>query len=138
MNRVAAWEQWSPRMLSILRVMTGLQFMEHGTQKLFGFPPSSFPGPTLFSLLGFQGVLEVVGGLLILLGLFTRPTAFVLAGNMAVAYFMAHAPKSFFPALNGGDAAILFCFVFLYLAVAGGGEWSVDAVRDRTSETPLR
>jgi putative oxidoreductase len=132
MNGIVVWEQWSPRMLSILRIMTGLQFMEHGTQKLFGFPPSSMPGPTLFSLLGLQGVLEVVGGLLILFGLFTRPTAFVLAGNMAFAYFMAHAPKSFFPALNGGDAAILFCFVFLYLAVAGGGEWSVDAMRSRS------
>src|SRR5205823_13134482 len=97
--------------------------------KLFGFPPSSMPSPALFSLLGFQGVLEFVGGLLILFGLFTRPTAFVLAGNMAVAYFMAHAPRSFFPVLNGGDSAILCCFVFLYLFVAGGGVWSVDAQR---------
>lgn len=85
--------------------------------------------PELMSLLGVQGCLEIVGGLLILFGLFTRPVAFVLSGNMAVAYFMAHFPKSFFPALNGGDAAILFCFVFLYLAAAGGGPWSIDAQR---------
>ena len=138
MNRVGVWEHWSPRMLSVLRIMTGLQFIEHGTQKLFGFPPSSMPGPSLFSLLGFQGLLELVGGLLILFGLFTRPTAFVLAGNMAVAYFMAHAPRSFFPALNGGDAAILFCFVFLYLMVAGGGEWSIDAMLRRYSASAPR
>lgn len=121
---------WMPRMLAVLRIMTALLFMEHGTQKLLGFPPSPNPGPPLFSLLGVQGLLEIVGGFLILIGLFTRPVAFILAGDMAVAYFMAHAPKSFFPVLNGGDSAILYCFVFLYLFVAGGGAWSVDeAVR---------
>ncbi len=112
--------------------MTGLLFLEHGTQKLPGFPLSSNPGPPLFSLLGVQGVLELVGGVLIVLGLFTRPVAFILAGDMAVAYFMVHAPRSFFPALNGGDAAILYCFVFLYLAAAGGGAWSADALRGRS------
>ena len=117
---------WTPRMLSVLRIMTGLLFLEHGTGKLLGFPPSDHAAPTLFSLMGLQGALELVGGFLILIGLFTRPVAFVLAGDMAVAYLMAHAPKSFFPTLNGGQLAILFCFVFLYLAFAGGGEWSAD------------
>ena len=106
--------------------MTGLLFLEHGTQKLLGFPPSEHAGPTLFSLIGVQGILELVGGLLILIGLFTRPVAFILAGDMAVAYFMAHAPKNFFPTLNGGQLAILFCFVFLYLVFAGAGPWSAD------------
>lgn len=120
---------WSSRMLSVLRIITGLLFLEHGTQKLLGFPPPPNPGPALFSLLGLQGVLELVGGFLILIGLFTRPVAFILAGDMAVAYFMAHAPRGFFPMLNGGQLAILYCFVFLYLFVAGGGVWSVDAQR---------
>jgi putative oxidoreductase len=117
---------WSPRMLSVLRIMTGLLFLEHGTQKLFNFPPRANPGPALFSLLGLQGLLELVGGILIVIGLLTRPVAFILAGDMAVAYFMAHAPRGFFPLVNGGQLAILFCFVFLYLFVAGGGVWSVD------------
>jgi putative oxidoreductase len=120
---------WSPRMLSVLRIMTGLLFLEHGTQKLFAFPPPANPGPALLSLLGLQGIIELVGGLLILVGFFTRPVAFVLAGDMAVAYFMRHAPRDFFPLLNGGQLAILFCFVFLYLSVAGGGVWSIDARR---------
>ena len=122
---------WSPRMLSVLRAMTGLLFLEHGIQKLFGFPPPPNPGPALLSLLGVQGILELVGGFLILIGLFTRPVAFILAGDMAVAYFMRHAPRGFFPLLNGGQLAILFCFVFLYLFVAGGGVWSVDEQRTR-------
>ena len=120
-------ERWTPQALSILRIMTGLLFLERGTQKLLGFPPSEHAFPPLFSLMGLQGALELVGGFLILIGLFTRPVAFILAGNMAVAYFMAHAPRGFFPTLNGGQLAILFCFVFLYLAVGGGGQWSVDA-----------
>ena len=127
MHRTALDVVWAPRVLSILRIMTALLFMQHGTQKLFGFPPSEHPGPDLLSLLGFQGLVELLGGILILIGLFTRPVAFVLCGDMAVAYFMAHATKSFFPALNGGDAAVLYCFVFFYLAVAGGGSWSLDA-----------
>jgi putative oxidoreductase len=106
--------------------VTGLLFLEHGTGKLLGFPPSDHAAPTLFSLIGVQGVLELVGGFLILIGLFTRPVAFILAGDMAVAYFMAHAPKSFFPTINGGQLAILFCFVFLFLVFAGGGVWSAD------------
>ena len=117
---------WSPRMLSVLRIITGLLFLEHGTQKLFAFPG---PGPALTTLLVVQALLELVGGILILIGLFTRPVAFILAGDMAAAYFMAHAPRGFFPTLNGGQLAILFCFVFLYLFVAGGGVWSVDEQR---------
>jgi putative oxidoreductase len=117
---------WGPRMLAVLRVVAALIFMEHGTQKLLGFPPSDRPAPELFSLSGLAGVLELFGGALLVLGLFTRPVAFILSGEMAVAYWMAHAPQSFFPALNGGDAAILYCFVFLYLAVAGAGAWSLD------------
>jgi putative oxidoreductase len=120
---------WGPRMLSILRIVAALLFMEHGTQKLFGFPaPSPRGSPELFSLIGFAGVLELVGGALVALGLFTRPVAFILSGEMAAAYFMAHAPQSFYPILNNGDAAILYCFLFLYLAVVGGGAWSLDAL----------
>jgi putative oxidoreductase len=122
---------WAPRMLSILRIMTALLFMEHGAQKLLGFPASPNPGPALLSLLGLAGVLELFGGALVALGLFTRPVAFVLSGEMAFAYFIGHAPRSFFPVLNGGDAAILYCFVFLYLAVVGAGVWSLDAMRVR-------
>ena len=117
---------WSLRMLSVLRIVTGLLFLEHGTQKFFAFPG---PGPALTALLTIQGLFELVGGVLILIGLFTRPVAFILAGDMAVAYFYAHAPRGFFPTLNGGQLAILFCFVFLYLFVAGGGAWSVDQQR---------
>ena len=139
MNRMAMdIGSWSPRMLSVLRAMTGLLFLEHGTQKLFGFPPPPNPGPALLSLLGVQGILELVGGFLILIGLFTRPVAFILAGDMAVAYFMRHAPRGFFPLLNGGELAVLFCFVFLYLFVAGGGVWSVDEQRARSRSVELR
>src|SRR5689334_17377231 len=122
---------WEPRMLSILRIMVGLLYMEHGLAKVLGFPLQPNHAPySLFSLNpGFQGSLELVGGLLLALGLFTRPVAFILAGNMAVAYFMAHAPRGFFPLLNGGELAIVYCFVFLYFWVAGGGEWSLDRLR---------
>jgi putative oxidoreductase len=124
---------WAPRILSVLRIMTGLLFIEHGTMKFFNFPPSEMfaGGVQLMSLTGLAGILELVGGALIVLGLFTRPVAFILSGEMAVAYFMAHAPGSFFPVLNGGESAILFCFIFLYLACAGAGPWSVDAARGR-------
>lgn len=119
---------WAPRMLSILRVITALLFMAHGTQKLLGFPASNF-SPAMFSLPWIAGVLEIFGGALLIIGLFTRPVAFVLSGLMAAAYWIAHAPQSPFPVLNGGDSAILFCFVFLYIVFAGPGPWSVDAVR---------
>ena len=118
----------APYALAILRIVTALLFIEHGTMKLFGFPASDMR-PALFSLFGLAAVLETVGGALVLVGLWTRPVAFLLSGEMAVAYWMAHAPQSFFPVLNGGDAAILFCFVFLYLVFAGPGAWSFDGRR---------
>lgn len=120
---------WSPILLSILRIVAGLGFLAHGTSKFFNVPP--FP-ISLTPLLQAAGVLELVGGALILIGLFTRPVAFVLSGMMAVAYFMAHLPQGPFPSANGGEAAMLYCFIFLYLAAAGAGPWSVDAVRTRT------
>ena len=119
---------WAPRMLSIVRIVCGLIFMEHGTQKWLGFPPSGKPTPDFFTLSGFGGMLELLGGALLVFGLFTRPVAFLLSGEMAVAYWTSHAPRGFFPILNGGDAAILYCFIFLYLAFAGGGAWSLDRV----------
>jgi putative oxidoreductase len=122
-------DRYTPYALAALRIVTALLFMEHGTQKLLGFPPSPNPGPPLLSLLGFQGVLELFGGFLLVLGLLTRPVAFLLSGDMAVAYFMAHAPRSFFPVINGGDAAILYCFVFLLLVFTGPGAWSIDELR---------
>lgn len=129
----ARFAQWAPYALALLRVVAGLLFIEHGTQKLFAFPVApAFPLPSPFSLLWIGAVLETVGGLLIVLGLFTRPVAFVLSGEMAVAYFMFHAPRGFFPVVNGGEGAILFCFIFLYLAAAGPGAWSLDeAIRRR-------
>ena len=121
---------WSPRLLSVLRIMTALMFLQHGTAKFFGFPRvAMFDNLQILSLLGAAGVLELVGGVLILIGLFTRPVAFILSGFMAIAYFMAHAPQDFYPLLNQGELAVLYCFVFLYFSVAGGGEWSVDAAR---------
>jgi len=136
---VADWTNlrltWEPRMLSILRIMTGLLFFEHGLNKLFNFPATPNHAPYNLSSLvpGLQGPIELVGGLLIVFGLFTRPVAFILAGDMAVAYFMSHAPRGFFPMLNAGNAAILFCFVFLYLWLAGGGEWSLDRLLRRST-----
>jgi putative oxidoreductase len=124
---------WSPRLLGLLRIVTAILFMEHGAQKLLGFPPSDHGSPELLSLLGAAGILELAGGFFILIGLFTRPVALVLAGEMAVAYWMVHAPKAFYPALNGGDAAILFCFIFLYLVAAGPGAFSVDVARKKSA-----
>jgi len=123
---------WSPHLLSVLRIMSALLFLEHGTSKLLGFPPSPVPGHfQLFSMIGFSGVLEFVGGILLVIGLFTRVAAFILSGEMAVAYFMAHAPHDFFPMVNKGELAVLYCFVFLYLAAAGGGPLSLDRLRHR-------
>lgn len=118
---------WAPRALSIVRIMVALLFLEHGTQKLLGFPPGG-THPAVFTLSWFQGVIELVGGSLLAIGLFTRPVAFILSGDMAVAYFMAHAPQNFFPITNRGDAAILYCFIFFYIFFAGPGPWSVDAM----------
>ena len=124
--------EWSPRLLSILRIVTAFLFIQHGSMNLLGYPPcEAFAGLELLSLIGFAGALELCGGLLVLLGFFTRPVAFILSGEMAFAYFMAHAPHGFFPILNRGELAVLYCFVFLYLAVAGGGVWSVDQLGQR-------
>jgi putative oxidoreductase len=123
---------WAPRLLSILRIMTGLLFLEHSTAKLFKFPAiKMFANLDLMSLVGVAGVIELVGSILLILGVFSRPVAFILAGEMAVAYFMAHAPSNFFPLLNNGEPAILFCFIFLYIAAAGPGPWSIDASRSK-------
>jgi putative oxidoreductase len=123
-------ETWSPRLLSVLRIVTALLFLQHGTAKFFGFPHvPDFANLEFVSLLGASAVLELVGGALMLIGLFTRPVAFILSGFMAVAYFLAHASQGFYPLLNQGELAVLYCFVFLYFSVAGGGAWSVDAAR---------
>lgn len=120
---------WRPRVLSVLRIVAAFLFMQHGTQKMFGFPvPQSYEFE-LFSMSGVAGTLEVFGGFLLLIGLFTRPVAFLLSGLMAFAYFIAHAPQAFWPLVNGGELAALYAFVFLYLWLAGGGEWSVDRLR---------
>jgi putative oxidoreductase len=122
-------ESWRPRVLSIMRIVTAFLFMQHGGQKMFGFPAPQRYEFDPVSLSGVAGILEVFGGLLILIGLFTRPTAFLLSGLMAFAYFIAHAPRGFWPIVNGGELAVLFCFVFLYLSVSGGGKWSIDSIR---------
>jgi putative oxidoreductase len=130
----AFYLRMAPLFLSILRIMSALLFIAHGTQKLFSFPARPMPDGgspppfELFSLIGAAGVLEFVGGILLLVGLLTRPVAFILSGMMAVAYFIAHHPRTFYPVNNGGDAAILFCFIFLFLFFAGGGPLSVDAL----------
>ncbi|MGZ9721648.1 DoxX family protein [Rhizobium miluonense] len=118
--------QYQPYALTVLRIVIGLLFIEHGTQKLFGFPAGGHFTGSLPPLMLFQGVLEAFGGLAIVLGLFTRPVAFILCGNMAVAYFMAHMPQNFFPVNNQGDAAILYCFAFLFLIFAGPGLLAID------------
>lgn len=126
---------WSPRMLSILRIMAGLLFLEHGTIKFLAFPvPFQMPGP-LPTILVVAGIIELVAGTLITLGLFTRLAAFIASGEMAIGYFMMHAPKGFSPAVNMGEPAILFCFIFLYLVFAGPGAWSLDAAMRRTRVT---
>jgi putative oxidoreductase len=119
---------WAPRALSVLRIITGLMIIQHGMAKLLGFPVvASFANVTPLSLIGAAGFIELIGGALLILGLLTRPAAFILSGEMAFAYFMVHAPKSFFPLINGGTLAIMYCFTCLYLSAAGAGPWSVDA-----------
>jgi len=137
-NTDSFFVNWTPRLLSVLRIITGFLLIPHGAQKLFGFlAPPGAPTPPLMSQIGLAGVLEFFGGLLLLLGLFTRPVAFILSGLMAVAYFLAHAPGGFWPLQNRGELAVLYCFVLLFLAVAGGGEWSLDRLLRRDSRTPL-
>lgn len=124
---------WPPRMLSIVRIIVGLLFLEHGLNKLFDFPPTVKHSPYhIFTLVpGVAGILEVFGSLCIILGLFTRPVAFLLSGEMAIAYFMVDSHRAFYPLVNGGDAVILYSFIFLYLSVAGGGAWRVEGMRRR-------
>lgn len=122
---------YTAQLLSILRVMSGLLFLQHGTTKYLSFPVTKMSGVAPLSMSGAAGLIELVGGFLIVIGLFTRPVAFLLSGTMAVAYFYAHFPRGFFPILNGGELSALYCFVFLYVAAAGGGAWSVDRLRAR-------
>lgn len=119
-------DRHSSRMLSVLRIVTALLFLSHGMSKILGIPMSSASFPSAWTLLWIAGMLELIGGALLLVGLFSRPVAFLLAGEMAVAYWMVHAPDDFWPVLNGGEAAILFCFIFLYVTFRGPGPWSVD------------
>lgn len=131
-----ARERWTDLFLAMLRVVAALILMQHGSQKLFHFPPSGAPGPVaplvLMSQTGLAGILEFFGGMMLLIGLFTRPVAFILSGEMAVAYFQVHAPRAFLPIVNRGELAVVLCFVFLYLAFAGAGSWSVDGLMRRS------
>ena len=135
MDRRAQLLDWAPRVLSIVRIVSGLIFLEHGTQKFFAFPPGEYAGSGLaFANPGaYAGIIEIVTGILITLGLFTRPAAFLASGTMAVAYWIGHAPANPFPVNNGGDAAILYCFIFLYFVFAGPGPWSIDERRRRSA-----
>ena len=132
-NIAAKWSGLAPQLLSVLRIVSGLMFLQAGTVKLFGWP-MGMPGGGSVSLMtqvGIGGLLEVVGGALLLVGLFTRPVAFVLSGEMAVAYFQFHAPQGFWPVVNQGQPAVLYCFIWLYLSAAGAGPWSLDALRKK-------
>ena len=140
-NVATRWRSWSPYLLSLLRILAAFLFMQFGTAKVFGFPAPIMPeGGTApaGSLPWVAGMLETFGGLLLLVGLFTRPVAFILSGEMAVAYFMGHAPQGFWPVLNQGHPAVLFCFLFLYLSAAGPGPWSLDTMRERRGSYGLR
>ena len=134
---VTKWQAWAPYLLSVLRIVAAFTFMQFGTGKLLAFPGAIMPeGGTapLLSLAGIAGFLEAFVGLFLLLGLFTRPVAFLLSGEMAVAYFVGHAPQGFWPVLNQGTPAVLYCFLFLYISSAGAGPWSLDALRGRKGE----
>ncbi len=137
---VSRWRSWAPYLLSILRIVAAFLFMQVGTAKLFAFPAAIMPdGGTvpIASLAGIAGILETFGGLLLFVGLFTRPVAFVLSGEMAVAYFIGHAPQGFWPVLNQGAPAVFYSFLFLYLSAAGPGPWSVDPLRHPGLDTPM-
>ncbi|MCX7384602.1 MAG: DoxX family protein [Alphaproteobacteria bacterium] len=120
---------WAPRMLSVLRIMTALLFLQHGLSKFFAWPAAAPANFQVMSLIGFAAAIELIGGVLLAAGLFTRIAAVIMSGEMAFAYFMGHAGQSFFPQVNRGEAAIMFCFIFLYVAIAGGGPWGIDAAR---------
>jgi putative oxidoreductase len=142
-NVFESWTKWTPYFLSVLRIAAALIFMQSGTMKLFAFPMGIPPnGGTvdMWSQAWWGGILEVWGGAFVLIGLFTRPVAFILAGEMAVAYFQFHAPQNFWPLINGGNSALLYCFVWLYISAAGGGPWSVDSLllKRRKSQINLR
>jgi putative oxidoreductase len=122
-------QPYTAQLLSTVRIMTGLLFLQHGTTKYLSFPASPMNNASPLTMGGAAGLIELIGGALIVLGLFTRPVAFILSGTMAVAYFYVHSPRDFFPLLNGGELAVLYCFVFLFIAAAGGGAWSVDRLR---------
>lgn len=131
-DAVSRWRSWAPYLLSTLRIVAAFLFMQFGTGKLLAFPAAIMPGggtAPVASLAGIAGILETFGGLLLLIGLFTRPVAFILSGEMAVAYFYGHAPQGFWPVLNQGALAVFYCFLFLYLSAAGPGPWSLDARR---------
>jgi len=131
---VSTWRSWAPQFRSILRIVSGLLFIPLGSMKLFAWPMGMPPNNStahLLSQIGIGGILEFVGGILLVIGLCTRPVSFVLSGEMAVAYFQFHAPTGFWPMMNQGQPAILFCFIFLYLSAAGAGPWSVDALRGK-------
>ncbi len=140
MNDVASrWRSWSPHLLTLVRIVAAFLFIQVGTAKLFAFPGAIMPGggtASLGSLPGIAGVLETFGGLLLLLGLFTRPVAFLLSGEMAVAYFYGHAPQGFWPVLNQGTDAVFYAFLWLYLSAAGAGPWSLDALRGAGPDRP--
>ena len=136
MNQSASNSGITAWLLSILRIVAAFLFIEHGGQKLFNFPPSAHPMSHLPPLMLVAGVLELFGGLLLLLGVFTRPVSFILAGEMAVGYFMGHAPHGFWPIRNMGELAVIYCFVFLYLAAAGGGPWSLERLWQRNRYRP--
>lgn len=133
----STWQGWASRLLSVLRIITGFLYMAHGTQKLFAFPTGMGPDGNgtvdLGTIFGAAGIIETVGGGLLLLGLFTRPVAFIAAGEMAVAYFKFHAPGGFWPIMNRGEIVVAFCFIWLYISAAGAGSWSMDSLRRRTT-----
>ncbi len=135
MRKIAErWQTLAPFLQSILRILTAFTFTLHGTMKLFAFPAGMHPGGggvQLFSEIGLAGILETFGGVMLLLGLYTRTVAFLLAGEMAVAFFQAHFPRSFWPVLSGGELAFLYCFIWLYISAAGPGPWSIDAVVEK-------
>ncbi len=130
--------RYTPHLQAALRIIAALLFLQHGLNKFIGWPPSQMPGPpSLLGIMGVAAAIETFGSLLLIVGLFTRPAAFLMSGMMAVAYFMAHAPRGFFPIGNGGEGAILYCFIFLFLAAAGPGAWALDNRRSRATASAL-